>query len=423
MTCRASFRAIAVLQSLFLLSACAATDNFHNRAVAYNEQAAVIKRNVILSNVVRSAYSMPLQYTEISSVQGQTSSTVGLSASIPFVLENAEELTGTVTPSGELSGNSNFTVTNLNTQEFYNGLLSPVDGRLLSFYLRTGYPAETLLPLVVSEIEITQGNKRVLLVNDANNESAYKTFNSALQILIESGLWMQDEASAEPVGPVLSFAQASDPRLQASLVAASEDAPKLNAVSPGRFQLQRESKSPKFCFDASRAKGEVRPGVYIGMKVPSRNPIHIPLVFDEKGVMAASIDGYVSPGLYCGAKIKMKKDPKAVNITFATRSVQGVFTYLGAIVRTELGLGGSAPKSMMLTSFRGKNYYVFHLNRGTGRSMDISFGFNGARYHVKVDPSGTDGSSRVLQLLTDLMALRSSAKNLPAPNIVSVVAQ
>jgi hypothetical protein len=40
---------------------------------------------------------------------------------------------------------------------------------------------------------------------------------------------------------------------------------------------------------------------------------------------------------------------------------------------------------------------------------------------MAIDPAGnSDTSSRILQLLTDLLALQSSAKSLPAPNVIAV---
>jgi hypothetical protein len=38
-----------------------------------------------------------------------------------------------------------------------------------------------------------------------------------------------------------------------------------------------------------------------------------------------------------------------------------------------------------------------------------------------VDPSGEDASTQVVQLLSDLLAIQSNAKDLPAPNVIAVV--
>jgi hypothetical protein len=51
---------------------------------------------------------------------------------------------------------------------------------------------------------------------------------------------------------------------------------------------------------------------------------------------------------------------------------------------------------------------------------EISANFHGTYYTVAADPSGSDASSQVLAILTDLLALQSSAKSLPAPNVIAV---
>jgi hypothetical protein len=44
----------------------------------------------------------------------------------------------------------------------------------------------------------------------------------------------------------------------------------------------------------------------------------------------------------------------------------------------------------------------------------------GESYAIAADPTGADASSQVIQILTDLVALKSSAKSLPAPSVVTV---
>jgi hypothetical protein len=51
---------------------------------------------------------------------------------------------------------------------------------------------------------------------------------------------------------------------------------------------------------------------------------------------------------------------------------------------------------------------------------EISANFHGTTYTVAADPSGADASSQVLAILTDLLALQSSAKSLPAPDVIAI---
>ena len=104
------------------------------------------------------------------------------------------------------------------------------------------------------------------------------------------------------------------------------------------------------------------------------------------------------------------------------RSVEGIFHYLGEMVRTELGLAG-APESLAVPRSDKPEFRLFSLERRPPSPGDPWLAYRGQVFAANVDPSGeADASSRVIQLLTELLALQSSAKNLPAPNLITVVA-
>ena len=45
-------------------------------------------------------------------------------------------------------------------------------------------------------------------------------------------------------------------------------------------------------------------------------------------------------------------------------------------------------------------------------------------YYVAGDPNGKDDySSQVMQIVTDLLALQSSAKNIPSPGVLTVISR
>jgi hypothetical protein len=128
----------------------------------------------------------------------------------------------------------------------------------------------------------------------------------------------------------------------------------------------------------------------------------------------------VEPKYFCGAD-KQETTPEQKsqsqtlgNLTIRTRSVEEIFKFLGQMARTELGIGILEPDPLKIPHKEGGPY--FHLFR---IRQDV---YAGRPYTISIDPSGYyDGSSRVVQLLTALLALQSSAKNLPAPNVISVI--
>ncbi len=141
------------------LCGCAAIDQFSPRAQDYNRETAESKSNQILLNVVRSAYSQPLQFTEVSSVSANASVNGTLAATVPFPLDIAARTgarTISATPSASLTGGNTVSVANLNTQEFYQGLQKPLSKAQITYYLFSGFydlDPDALLPLFVSEIQ------------------------------------------------------------------------------------------------------------------------------------------------------------------------------------------------------------------------------------------------------------------------------
>src|SRR4029077_6864251 len=103
----------------------------------------------------------------------------------------------------------------------------------------------------------------------------------------------------------------------------------------------------------------------------------------------------------------------ANNVSFIPRSVEGIYLYLGAMARTELGLNGRAPtelpdpsggaetQSKINDPARGP-VYLFKVDPRFASGADIGTSFAGSSYAVAVDPTGADASSQVIQILSDL---------------------
>jgi hypothetical protein len=64
--------------------------------------------------------------------------------------------------------------------------------------------------------------------------------------------------------------------------------------------------------------------------------------------------------------------------------------------------------------------YLFRVEQRMPVNEEISANFHGATHTVAADPSGANASSQVLAILTDLLALESSAKTLPPPNVIAI---
>ena len=147
-----------VLVVLLGLAGCAAVDSFSSRATTYNQQAETIKENQLMLNVMRSAYREPLQFSDFTQVTGQATVSGTAAFTLPF---NATPPTfghaDTALPAATISGTQAFTVANLDTQEFYQGILSPIPITSIDYYLEQGFPEALLLTLVINRVDIEGG--------------------------------------------------------------------------------------------------------------------------------------------------------------------------------------------------------------------------------------------------------------------------
>lgn len=402
------------LISLSILGGCAVVDQYGSRAIEYNEQTAAAKNSIVLLNILRAAYREPLQFTEISTVTGTASAQGSLSADIPLLIGGTNALTPqllNLNPSATVSGGPNFSVANLSTQEFYRGLQSSIDTQVIDTYVASGVSLNLLLPLLISEIKMDETDKVRILRNTGATENSYTDFRSVIAELVSKGFYIETKPSDEDAGPSLTRDEAKDPRLLAALVQAGD----MSSLSlkeknrSSRFVLSKPGKTPSFCFR------------HQGQRYEDIDYIELP---KEKRIQTISLQFPGVPLLTirmqpCGASGKA-----FVNATFTLRSVEQIFLYLGEIVRTELSQGG-APSPLVVNpkDIDPKNpvpEYLFRVEQRLPLNGEISANFHGATYTVAVDTTGTDASSQVLAILTDLLALQSSAKSLPAPNVIAV---
>lgn len=442
---RLRFYVTIVVLYVTSLGGCAVVDQYSSRASEYNEQAATSTSSLVLLNIMRAAFREPLQFTDVSSVNGTASAQGSLSANIPLRVGGPNLTSAQIlqlNPAAMMSGGPTFNVANLHNQEFYRGLQSPIDPQTIANYKAAGIPLKVLLPLLISDIEIDNGNRVSRIHNSASTEGSYKFFLSAIDDLVYHGLDLETVSSAAQFGPELTLEQARDPKLLSGLAQAIATASSgggsslsLSKVkgSSSQYQLNKGGSTWRFCFKTSRLKQPYEEIAYTFSERPSPKynfPLHL-----AYGSAEAIETVKLNKTHICGSPTQDSNSSGAkqqvANLKFTTRSVEGIILFLGDVVRTELGIGADAPRT--LEDGNGNSYYLFKADPNVGprylfkvepRSPlygEISANFAGTPYTISVDPSGYDASSQVVQLLSDLLALQSSAKNLPAPNVIAVV--
>jgi hypothetical protein len=376
------------------LSACGLADQFADHSLEYNAQAEIIKNQNVLVNVVRAAYRRPLQFTDLTSITAQLSVAGSAGISIPFWGRRAGGGTLMIAdPAVSASNAPTYTVSVLNTKEFYQGILTPIPVSIVSHYVHVGFPRYLVLSLLIAEMEYGSGSARRLYYNLPPRRTDGEAFPEPLKDLIATGLSTEDIPTYRRLGE--PFDKYPDPKDIVEL-----DAKGIRVVDLGRsrYQLEKVAIASRFCFDPALAAPNVT--VRVGM----------PLGRSDERMTAKMLCGAEQDPAKQGANTDNNQDKPPVFIR--TRSTEGLIYYLGEIARRQLGLGAPEPGAW--------DPGVFTIKPGPGRPTAIAASYEGKDFHIDVDSTGADPSSQALELVTALLAQNNSAKDLPLPSVIPV---
>jgi hypothetical protein len=171
-----------------VLSSCSAVDSaIDPRYDTINRSTAKARNESILLNIVRASHSVPLNFVAFSRVSGATqvggsvalpNFQVGPSYIVPATRANPfpsyTPLTGPQRDvvfnkdnlGASTSASNNFDISLLETKDFYQGLLRPVDLPILNYFIRQGYSRELLFWLFTESVRVTAMGKTIEFLND-----------------------------------------------------------------------------------------------------------------------------------------------------------------------------------------------------------------------------------------------------------------
>ena len=115
-------------------------------------------------------------------------------------------LTGTVGGTASISGGPTFTVPVLDTQEFYQGILTPIPLSVIDFYLQQGFPPELLADIFILSIVVTRvddgGNcQQFTFTNSPSNDLQFGQFQAMVDYLVASGFIAERVNRTSAFGP------------------------------------------------------------------------------------------------------------------------------------------------------------------------------------------------------------------------------
>lgn len=424
-------RLVTAVAASALLGGCSTVDQFGPRSARFNGEAVDGRSRSILANVMRSAYGKPLQFTDLTTITGQATLGGELGLAVPFDVDpNATARTYTGSPKVSASGTSTFNIANLNSREFYNGLQTPVSVQNIANLLASSYDPQLVLFLTISDIEIRTGQKRIRFHSTASSPKTFRLFYQAIQFMREAGLSTRAGKSSV-VGPSYSADDLRSPPVMAAMLSGATGplSIKPDPDKPDRFRLFRSS-AYEFCFDPMLVKKTrfqvARSSAIAGeenlrtMNGFSNVPVPAALVI-EGGVAVAGTSFQIEPGSFCEPPAGAERTT-GTDIRITTRSVEGIFQFLGEIARQQLKMDGTSRDGLGVVDPTGRGLFPFRVVEGVPSNAALTILSDGKRYSVITDPSGSaDQSTRVMQILTVLLAIQSSAKDLPAPSVISIL--
>lgn len=450
--------AIPVLAAMSL-GGCVSVDGFGSRAITYNEHMKMAREDGVLRNILRSAFEEPLQFTEVSTVTGSAQGQGSIGGDLPLLgpARGGARLYS-FSPAGQINGGPSFTVANLNSREFFNGLAAPVKAEAIAGLENAGYSPVALTVLLVDTITLQRAGGRVVLRNDPEDEIAYGAFISALNAMLESGLVLGVDTETSYIGPPLRDVDLASSAVLAELVKRtdgpelaafdlSKPTPALSAAEVAElkakgasvaYRLSTKERSVRFCFDTGYdTHSQPRPWPWADRAKPG-----IALFADSS---KPEDERYfrIRPSVTLGCRADPAIDPVGdqtlvTKISYTTRSVRDAYGYLGLIIRIRESARATGVDARYLDAPIGKISPAAK-DKATGNPPTADryravrlFGveavvapekgveFRGKRYRVtRFDAH--DRSASIVAMLAELTALYSSAKDLPTPAVIPIL--
>jgi hypothetical protein len=372
-----AWRVVACALAAGLLAACAAVDHIEPRYENVNHAAANARNEGILLNIVRASKHIPLNFIAFSKVTG--SGTLALSAGLPrfgvgpqpLVYDvNRQVVFSSSVMSGAAGVKNDFDISLLETKDFYNALLGPVDLPTLNFFVRQGYTRELLFWLFTESVRETVGGRTFEYRNDPDPNIACETvrgasrcFSDMVKIATATGLTVQIQ------------------------------------VQPGAGAA-KGAVLGRLCFDnvlAQRARKFYPPEIFATLHGSSG---HRPRCTDpwprtrtdgRTDLLTFEVQG--SP-----------YGPLRYEIT--TRSTFGIYQFLGRILAT-----GSTENILMYGKLDpNEDPRLLAVGPPTPGGCFAELGFDGVRYCVPRE--GAENTKRIFSLLAQLLALKTQPGDL-----------
>jgi hypothetical protein len=385
-------RLVALAISL-CLGGCIAVGAVDRRAATLNEQVAQTQNQGVLLNLARAAREEPIYFMAMNqlSASGTTDFRVGapqffLGPRLPAPDQIATFVGGTTFLDN--STNSNFQMSLLGSKDFYNGLLSPLGLQDVDLLLHQGYSRELIFYLVIEKATITTipapgatAPPPQVIYNDPADAKTFPLFEYYIKEAMEHGLTTDTYEAPDETASDSNDQTASDAK----------------AKSAKRPSLTTHA---ELCYDRALAIqkdiADIAPDSFCGAKPAVRR----------------AGEGAVTGGL------PVKLNGQNLQIDVTTRSIYGIFYYLGGVLRHEQQSRVQLRHYDLPAEDTKDEPLLQVVEGGHGDACFTSVSYEGKSYCVPRE--GADNTKRIFGILNALLALKQTITDQPVTQTVRI---
>lgn len=246
-------------------------------ALAFHDALEDATNKLLVLNVLRARDKAPLHFADIPSIRQSMTQSANLSA--PGLLNNVAAVRELASASAGFQVSPSFEVSHLNSREFHTGIASPIDARIVKYWLDRGLDRRIVLLLFFSSMEIVEtragGTAAIRIMNsprdaleavrvrrnwaaaDAGRCDTQSDFERYLKLINTLRTFSANTyRERRPLGAPFSLESEKDPK--GLLAFASVDPAKVQLAfdrGTGKYSLYALAPEQKVAFCASAGEG------------------------------------------------------------------------------------------------------------------------------------------------------------------------
>ncbi len=412
------------------------------RSIAYNKAVETTNNQQILLNAVRASKRYPMHFTGISSVTGSSPISGEIGVDIPVI--GAAKSSFVASPSISLSSGTSHELAVLNTQDFYQAILSPIDVDTVVNYTRRGWPLEVLTYLFVQDVGINKeyftgeifDSLRTFCNNQdfaKKNRICTKIDERFSQIKSECEESIRDKiilADNDPSKSCFTGVYEVFKSLDLKVKSKIDDSNGVKSIKTiteiGKKTKEETVTEPKketilvlefMNFNQSPEKCNIGK---IELDNCERKEFPFSTSPDNPGFLSADDPTETNE---TKENTDGEEDKKSEILTIELRSPQGMIFYLGEIIDAHESKKNT--RDILIDNGFCRPHDLFSVEKGQGVDGPVSISFESERYTIphnaKCRNDGNNPSMQTLALITQIFNSRQSRKDLPIGGTLRLV--